>query len=932
MTSWLTNRLFVVWVWMIICFTSGLRAQTVEADRSPIIFLPQKSLPLSEILSEIERQAGVTFSYESSLLDDYPTVCLQADHVSLSDCLRKLFASYPITYKQSGNVVILKRKRKQITISGFVREDSSSESLIGASVYDVLSRKGSATNSYGFFSLTLPPGNVHVQTSYIGYENRSFYFSNLEKDTVLYVALKPNMRLEEVVVTAADENRMMVNNTAMGALEFNQQEIKSTPTLFGESDVVKTLQLTPGVSSGTEGFAGLYVRGGEQDGNLFLMDGNPIYQVNHVGGLFTAFNPEVIRNMDFYKAGFPARYGGRLSSVIDVHTKEGNMKEYHGSASLGLISGNVSLEGPIVKDRTSFQVALRRSWLDLFSAPTIAILNKINEKYGSRVNFRYAFHDLNIKLNHHFNDRSRMFFSLYNGNDFVKGGATDFSTENDESVYRNEQKGSLRWGNIMATLGWTYVFNNRLFGRVSGVFSRYRSKVSYLKDYSMGESGVEDYMSSVARAKSQSAIMDFGVRSAFDFLPSPSHRIRFGGDFMMHRFRPEYHEEKVSGAGSSNMSSFGKLYTNDLLWGSEAAVFAEDDWTIVPALRLNAGLRFSLFHVENKTYTLAEPRASLRWLICDDLSFKSSYARMGQYVHLLSNSYINLPTDAWMPVTSRLKPLVSDQVSAGFYYNWKKAYTFSVEGYYKWMHNLLDFKDGAIFLPGTAQWEEKMAVGSGRTYGVEWMARKDYGRLTGWLGYTLSWSDRKFAEIDRGQRFPARYDNRHRVNVVASFKLSKKVDLTAAWTFASGNHQTLSLENYEQAHIYPSPFPGFHSSNSSQGYGNGYGYNEYFPFLEEQTIDYYTRRNNYQLPAYHRLDVGVNIYRPKKKGRMGIWNISVYNAYSRMNPFVVYKSDKMETVHRHVPGGSSTAQMKKPCYKSIGIMPIIPSVSYTYKF
>lgn len=343
-----------IFCWMIFMPVPDLLAQSAKTKDDPRITLRMKEVSLPEVLSEIERQAGVTFSYESSLLKELPKISFQVKDEALTDCLTRLFESYPIVYKVSGKIVILKRRQRQVTISGFVRDQASSESLIGASVYEVASRKGSATNSYGFFSLTLPPGNIRLHASYIGYESCSFNFTELDRDTILNIELRPNARLEEVVVTASERDRLSVNNTLMGTMEFSQKTIKATPTLFGESDIVKTLQLTPGVASGTEGLAGLYVRGGDQDGNLFLIDGNPVYQINHVGGLFSAFNPEAIRNLDFFKAGFPARYGGRLSSVVDVHTKEGNMKEYHGSATIGLISGNLSLEGPIIKDRTAF--------------------------------------------------------------------------------------------------------------------------------------------------------------------------------------------------------------------------------------------------------------------------------------------------------------------------------------------------------------------------------------------------------------------------------------------------------------------------------------------------------------------------------------------------------------------------------------------------
>ena len=895
-------------VMMMIFSLSGLQAQTNRADETRKVKLNMQKVFVREILDEIQKQTGITFSYESSLLSGLQKTTFRADDEALTDCLTRLFANLPVVYKMTGNVVVLKRKPKQVTVSGFVRDKRSAESLIGASVYEAHSRVGTASNNFGFFSLTLPPGNITIRSSYIGYTSHQHILNGLERDTVLIIELEPSASLQEVVITGQSNDKQSVLSTQMGALEINQQTIRSTPVMFGEADIIKTLQLTPGVSAGTEGTAGMYVRGGNVDENLFLIDGNPVYQINHIGGIFSAFNPEAISGMDFFKSGFPSRYGGRLSSVVDVHTKEGNMKEYHGSASIGLISGNLNFEGPIIKDRTSFNIGLRRTWLDVLSAPAVAIANKITKKDGTRLRARYAFHDLNLKVNHIFNDRSRMYLSLYNGNDVLKGGSTDFPDQDSDNNYNYDSDVSLRWGNIMATAGWTYVFNNRLFGKVSGVFTRYHSRLRNTEHDVVGNEGDEDYSDSFRENETNTGITDFGLRTSFDYLPASAHHIRFGGDYLVHRFHPEYNRSVAYEKNEETSVEIGREFANDLLWGHEAGVYAEDDWTLSSAVRLNAGLRFSLFNVQGKTYTGLEPRVSLRWLLDDNLSFKASYSRMNQYVHLISNSFISLPTDAWMPVTRKLKPLISDQVSAGFYYNLNKEYNFSVEGYYKTLDNLLEYRDGHTFTPSFVNWEDKLTAGEGRSYGAEFMVRKETGRTTGWVGYGLSWSDRQFDELNQGARYPARFDNRHKLNIVVMHKISPKVELSAAWSYASGNHVTLSLENY---------------------YENGTGSptnNDNHYMDASESIDYYEGRNNYQLPAYHRLDLGIKIYRPKKKGRMGIWTVSIYNVYSRMNPFMIYKSDKT------IPDPGSPYGKNVPVFKTIGIMPIIPSISYTYKF
>lgn len=888
---------------------SQLHAQEVTV--TPVVTINVKETLLNEVFKEIERQTGMYFSYESALLQGLPKVSFVANEEPLESCLKRLFLPLPVLYQINGRYVILKKKPKQVTISGFIRDKASLESLIGASIYERATRKGTATNSFGFFSVTLRPGDIDLSISYIGYKAQMLSFRGLGNDTTLTIALEEGEMLQEVVVVASDIENQAVLSPQMGKLEINQQTIRATPVMFGESDIIKTLQLTPGVAVGSEGFSGMYVRGGNNDENLFLIDGNPVYQVSHVGGIFSAFNAEAIRGMDFFKAGFPARYGGRLSSVVDIHTKEGNMKEYHGNISLGLISGNVSFEGPIVKDRTSFAVALRRTWLDVLTAPGFAIANSITKKNGEKNNLRYAFHDLNLRLSHRFNDRSRMFFSMYNGNDVLKGGTEYFNEYANESPFLDKNDVSMRWGNLLATAGWTYAFNSKLFGKISGVYTQYRSKMKMSQTNTSGEEGEGDYESRYKETSNVTGITDFGFRSQFDYLPVSSHHIRFGGDFMIHRFRPEYNKIHSTDNGETNNSDIGAVFANELLWAREFSAFIEDDWKISDKIRANGGVRYSIFNIDHKTYMGLEPRFSMRWLLTNDLSLKTSYARMYQYVHLVSDNYMSLPTDAWMPVTRNLKPLISDQVSLGAYYNLKHElghFDISLEGYYKKMNHLLEYRDGYTFMPSFSSWEEKMAIGEGRSYGGELMIHKQTGKLTGWVGYTLSWTDRKFEELNEGKRFPSKYDNRHKLNIVAMYKISPKVELSAAWSYATGNRITLSLENYEG--MLP-PGAGSWTNEMPRPYNN------------YEVLDYYAERNNYQLSAYHRLDLGINIYRPKKKGRMGIWNISIYNVYSRMNPFLIYKSDK---------SANDGSYNSIPCFKTIGIMPIIPSVTYTYKF
>lgn len=888
-------------------FTEGTKA--IE-EHEPTVSLNVKQRPLREVFNEITRQTGMSFSYESSLLAKVPReITFRSVNEPLSVTLKRLFTMIPLNYRVIGKYIILKKKSNKITISGFVSDKYSMESLAGASVYEFKTRKGTTSNGSGFFSLTMEEGETELEVSYVGYQRYKLHFPYLRKDTVIRIPMITNERLQEVVVIGNQAVQEPVLTPQMGSLKLSQHTVKSIPAMFGEADIIKTLQTFPGVSAGIAGLAGMYVRGGNGDENLYLIDGHPLYQVNHIGGLFSAFNSDVVKDIDFYKSAFPARYGGRLSSVVDVHTKDGNMREYHGSAMLGLTSGALSLEGPLVKDKTSFSIALRRSWLDVLSAPAVAILNATKQEGDSKLIARYAFTDLNVKVNHNFNTRSRAYAGLYFGQDFLKGGSKE-KWEGEET----KDVSKLRWGNLVAFAGWSYVFGNKLFGDINASYTRYASTLK--REYT--ETSAEESLRNTS--STGNGINDVSLRAKFDYMPVQAHHIRFGGDYTYHRFHPEYTESRSSDMNVSSMKT-----GSGILGAHEAGLYVEDDWELSHIFRLNAGLRLGVFNIGKKTYASLEPRFAIRSLLSPSFSLKASYARMHQYIHQVGESYIDLPTDTWLPVSKNIKPQMSDQVSLGAYYNLNNKYSFSVEGYYKWMHNILDYKDGYNFLPSFVGWEQKMAVGKGRVYGVELTARKETGKVTGWIGYGLMWADRQFPEINGGKRFPAKFDNRHKLNIVANWKVSKKVELTGSWTYMTGNRVTVSFENYQY-------LGQTHNSATVPNYTPSGALNP--PYMDDTGLSYYTERNNYRLPAYHRLDLGINIYCPKKKGRMGIWNVSIYNVYSYMAPVAIHKRIWYKpNSEGYYEGSGYYPENRTDCYfEKLGLIPIVPSVSYTYKF
>lgn len=877
-------------IYWVICF--GIWASPAAGQSSVRITLAGQKQPLEHYLHAIEQQSGCLFSYESSLLRGLPPVTFRAERQSLPVCLDRLLSPLSLGYTLAGAYIILKPKPRLYTISGFIRDSLSSESLIGASVYDVGSGKGTASNSYGFYSLTLPAGPVTLRASYVGFHTLDTSF-DLQKDTVLPATLSAWSALKEVVVEGLPP-ASEITSSRTGVIQFSPNTIRRVPALFGEPDVLRTLQQTPGVASGTEGLTGMYVRGGNGDENLYLIDGNPVYHVSHVGGLFSTFNPDAVKNVEFYRGSFPARYGGRLSSVVDVRMKDGDRQTYHGGASIGLLAASVFAEGPLIKDRTSFSVAFRRTWLDAFTAPALAIWNKIHKE---RDKAGYSFYDLNGKISHSFSDRSRLNLSVYAGQDRVR------SKMRVSRLSYSDWK--WRWGNFVASANWNYVFGPQWFVNVTASYTRFQSRMWKIKETDREEKPHQP--ASREETVQGSCIEDWGYRIGLDYTPSPAHHLKFGSDYLFHQYRPEQHWTTWTVHTDGEPDWRRMVYADPYIPAHEGALYAEDDWLLGERWKLNPGIRLALYRVERHTYASLEPRFSIRYLLGRSASVKLSYAKMNQYVHQLSNSYMNLPSDIWVPVTGHIPPMVSRQFVAGAYYRWNKTLDLSLEGYYKRLDHLIEYRDGASLYPAYTRWEDKIALGEGRSYGLETMVRKPAGKWSGWVAYTLSWTDRVFHDgtVNGGLRFPARYDNRHKLNVALVYQINPKVELSASWTYHSGNRLTVQLDAYRPV---GAPVATALAGENALS-GKNPGIPDYEPVFG---------RNAVQLGAYHRLDVGINIYRQTRKGHTGIWNISLYNAYCRMNPFAV------ESI-RPNPDGTWRVRQK-------GYFPTIPSFSYTYKF
>lgn len=881
------------------------------------ITLAVKNVSLEEFLRIIENSTGYSFIYGENIRL-HKKVTVKVEKKPLREVLETIFTNEDISIRFSGKHILLQKKEakpvsRKYTISGYITDGTSQETLIGANIFESRHSQGTTTNPYGFYSLTLPAGELSLNFSYIGYEAQSKLL-NLRKDTIINILMKDNNQLQEVIILS-DKTETGLKATQMSAVDIPLNHIRNTPGVLGETDVLKAIQLVPGVQSGVEGSAGVHVRGGGPDQNLILLDGVPLYNVEHLFGFFSVFTPEAVKKVSFFKGSFPARFGGRLSSVIDVRTNDGDMQKYHGSISVGLLSSKINLEGPIIKDRTSFNISARRTYLDLIAKPFM----KKDEKYA------YYFYDINGKINHKFNDRSRLFLSTYHGKDKYsfkyKSSSvyTDYSVgtehpsvppkDTEKTEYKSENRQTMSWGNTVVAARWNFIFNNKLFSNTTVAYNNYHFRAN-LKRHDKSNSAArntENYYDN----NYNSGIRDWTYNIDFDYNPTPNHQIKFGAGYLHHTFKPEIQTSRIKESSDDHaQDTLYSLTQNESIYAHEAFTYIEDNFNLGKKIQLNAGLHFSLFNVQSKSYLSLQPRLSIRYEPVKDIVLKASYTKMNQYINLLSSSIISMPTDLWVPVTKDIKPMRAHQYSLGGYYSGVKGWEFSVEGYFKDMRNVLEYKDGTFFLGNSTNWNEKVEMGKGRSFGIEFQVQKTLGKATGWLSYTLAKADRQFDKggINDGLRFPYKYDRRHCVNLTLSYKFNDRIDISGTWTFATGNTTTLSEEETllirpENAHT--SSHPGMYHYD---GQPKSVGYNVWY-------AGNITSRNNYRLPASHRLNIGVN-FRKKTKHGERIWNVSLYNAYNAMNPnFLYWDYEDMNY------------KLKK-----MTILPCIPSFTYTYKF
>ena len=773
---------------------------------------------------------------------------------------------------------------QKVSISGYVTDAASGEKIIGATITTSDNLNYAISNSYGYYILTLNSSNdsVILQASFVGFSPSSFSVKpnqNLKID----FALNTRNILDEVIVSAEKSNTYE-KRKEMSVISFPVSKVKSMPSLGGESDLLKSLQLMPGIQSGNEASSGLYVRGGSPDQNLMVIDDVPIYYVNHLGGFVSTFNSDAINSMKLVKGGFPAHYGSRLSSVVDIKMKEGNMKEFHGNAMIGMIASKIMVEGPIKKDTTSYMLSVRRFMYDLITRP----LTRATSFNGTSVG--YNFYDLNAKINHIISPNDRLYLSFYSGGDKM---LTKQKTQADLN------KMILDWGNILGSFRWNHLYGDKLFSNLTLYSTRYRLANDFSSTFTRNN------IKEKTTASYWSGIVDLSAKADFDYFVNQNYKLKFGGASIFHHFNPNTTSYQTVENSAAVDTSFGSKKQN----GFENAVYLENEISIGTRLFTNIGLRVTNYQTPNHNYVSYEPRFLSTFMIAGNTLLKASYSQMNQYIHLLTGSGPNMQNDIWVPVTDVVNPSLSKQYALGIERTFSNGmYEVSLEGYHKTMNNLITYKDGVATLSSASDWQTQVETnGKGKSYGLEFLLQKTRGSATGWIAYTYSKTTRQFENKNFGQTYPFKYDRTHDISIVYLQKIKSNIQLSATWVYGTGNPYTLASGKFKM-------MTGTDNDLTNQSVYNTFG-------------QVYNDLNSYRMRAYHKLDVGINFNKTVKRGER-TWSINIYNLYNRQNPYYYF----LDSTYQFDEKGRIIPEATKTVLKQQSYFPIIPSFSYSLKF
>ncbi len=857
------------------------------------ISFKSKQATLSDLLEKLAKVGDVNIIFSPQLFEKKIRKSVDFDETKLGEILLYLLAEENVNFRIIGSEIVLFKTMldERYTVNGFVLEKESGEGIISASVVEPFLNKGTISNAYGFYSLTLPKGFHKIKYfSFTSQELEGFLY--LDRDTAINKYLETTLTLAEVVVTSKDTAEL-INIKDNSKEKITSVDVLNAPSLGGEPDLIRTAFLKPGIQSGGDGLGGLFVRGGGLDQNLILLDGVPVYNASHIIGIFSIFNSDAIRSSELYKGAIPSRFGGRLSSVLDVRTKEGNEKEFNASAGFGLMSLKASIEGPLKKEAASFFISYRRSILDLYFKPLTTFANKQNGIDGFST---YLYQDLNVKLNSKFGNRDRLYFSVYFGGDKYSDDRSWSRSDSISTINRLEGQ-RLGWGNGIGSFRWNHIFGNKIFSNTTLTFSRYNFNS---RTFFGREEIASDSLSLEAFdiAQFNSSIKNYAVKQDFEFFPNPNHEIRFGLNAVFHRFNPnaiiinELNELGVSYSNGLEAELFEDL-ENDLEV-FDGAIYAEDEFKLNEKLSGNIGFRGTLFRTGNSKYYSLQPRLNLRFSPIPKLSLYSAYDRLDQPLHLLQRSGIGLPSDLWVPSSDSIRPNVGWQTVIGARSNIFENLEIGIETYYKKMNNLVTYKEGLLSQINAENWEQRVTIGSGEAQGIEFWLSKIKGKTTWSVNYTLAKTIRQFDEIANGEPYPFRYDRRHFLKAILYRKLSNKWTFSASWVFGTGNGVTLPTAEV----TLPSNNPEF-------------------PNLPI-TVQFFDKINDYRLPNYHRLDLAVNML-VKKPNLTHKLHFGIFNVYNRLNPLFVTIRESTEE-----PG------VNQP--QLFSLLPFLPSFSYAIAF
>lgn len=756
------------------------------------------------------------------------------------------------------------------SLSGFIKDKKTGESISGVTIQNLSNQNISISNSYGYFSIYVDHFPVKLQATSISFKKTTVEISKNSTQQVLIEMESEENQLEELTVKSKKENQSL-EKLPLGLINIPIQRLKAIPTLFGEADILKALTLTPGVSNANEGTTGILVRGGSPDQNLILIDETPVYNISHLFGLVSVFNPDAIKNVSLYKAAFPARYGGRLSSVIDISSKEGNTKKRNTEIGVGLINSRFLWEGPLNTKKpnsTTFFVAARASNLSFILLPTY--LNYLSKNDGQY--FNYNLFDINAKINKQFKNNSQLFLSTYIGNDIWHVKSKEGSDSHSNS--------NLKWGNITSSLRYITPINQKLFFKSTAAYTQYHYGID-IKTFISDKK--TDYLDS------KTIIQDALLKTSFEYFLNNNHEFIFGTDLIQHFYNP---------VKLSTTYGFANADNSKTIRATETGTYFESKNQLSPWFSVHSGLRFATFSVQDSTYISLEPRVAVNVKLPRQASFKIGYSSMKQYIHLLTNNSAGLPNDLWVPATKNVPPQFSQQLAASLSKNLTDGLSLSLEAYIKHYTNLIDYKNGKNYLTNSSESYENTIEknGVGKTYGVEVFLDKNQGRFTGWLAYTLAWNYRKFENINDGKWFAANFDRRHNLALTGNYKISEKTDFSANWILQSGAPTNVPIAAFKSP-LFNSDYPVF-------AYGD---------------------RNSYRMPAYHRLDFSFNFKAETYKGNQRVWTVGVYNAYNQKNPFYLDVRWGVQTnANKQVTGWNNNLVKRS-------VIPFLPFVNYTLK-